>query len=265
MAARIVSLAVGWLGVSVVSVAIAASEPDEAGVFDPPLSRVSLPLTDPPPDRGAELTCYRYQGFSLKVVESASTSGDVSIAVAPDPAPGTAAPCERAAAPGESSMPGPGFDATGQENDQAGYAFAGIKGRFLVMNLVDAQGASKFRVYDLTTLRLRFADGTDMNGPAFIADEAGTLRLHYRRGINAACSVPEQGQACWDQLARDWGFPPDIAATAAPVADCEGAYRAESAPRDDPSIVYYEVEMVVPPDETARVAATGKVTCEPMP
>jgi hypothetical protein len=83
--------------------------------------------------------------------------------------------------------------------------------------------------------------------------------------VNATCSIPKDGQACWAKTAREAHFSNAVASLPAPSASCTAVYKQQKVALDDPSIIVYDVDVVVAPQGGAHVVSRGDVFCEPLP
>jgi hypothetical protein len=150
--------------------------------------------------------------------------------------------------------------------DTEGMAFAGRKGLFLIFTMVDTNGSMPFRVLDAHSGKILFADSMAITGGiASVALEGAALKLSYRRAIDANCGLPKEGAGCWASIIREADIPPEIATRAPPLQACAASYRRDKAPPDDPSIVSYDVALILDSSGTSKSIASGIIGCEPRP
>ena len=160
-------------------------------------------------------------------------------------------------------------DTTRRPDDVAlkteGYSLLGRKGSFLFFGATDPNGAVPFKVIDVSG-RVIFEDGTAADrGIQSVAVEKDALRLRYRRGFNASCSLMQNTADCWSKVVAEGKLPQDMAQPVPSAKLCAASYKAEKAPADDPSIVMYDVEMSVDASGQSHVLSHGAVSCAPVP
>ena len=244
----------GWfvvLGLGLLSTGAYAQEA-APNLYDQPLETMHQAVDRHLVEDGGGLICYRFGEFLVKRIDSGSPAGDVAVSVVPIVAGSSRPVCTIATVPGEIII------------KDSGYAFAGVKGDFLVLALADPNGAAPFRVHDRRTGKLLYSDATVDPGFTFLAQEGDGLHVRFRRGVNASCSILKDGPACWARIAREERFPAAVAGLPAPIGSCRVTYGKQKVPADDPSIVVYDVDMSVAPSG-AHVNTRGEVSCEPMP
>jgi len=141
--------------------------------------------------------------------------------------------------------------------DTAGLELIGRKGDFLVFSEMDANGATGFTVIDARTGKAVLKDGT-YGAKQFQSAKAegGVVTLAYRRGINAECSLLDSGARCWSSIAMDGKLPEPLARNAPDPTICAGAYKKAKSPKDNPSIISFDVE--------TKIDAAGKVATIPL-
>lgn len=222
----------------------ATAEGWDAARFDPP-GKVET-TTDV---AAKQITCTIYADL---VVRESDTD-------TPDPEDATLVPLSGRAAPDCAAAPGPKAVklATG------GQRFLGRQAGFLVFEQASTNGTMPFAVLDAATGRTLFEDATTYEGVDSVAVDGATLQLAFRRGVQGACSIPKQGAACWARIVRETKMPASVAALPAPVEACAAAYRADKAPRDADSIVFFPVRLAW--TGSLAVAASGPVQCRPTP
>ena len=144
-----------------------------------------------------------------------------------------------------------------------GFSLLGRKGPFLFFGATDPNGAVPFKVIDVGG-RVIFEDGTAADrGIRSVAVENGGLHMRYRRGFNASCSLMQNVADCWSKLVAESKLPQDMAQPSAKL--CAAAYKADKAPADDPSVVMYDVDIMIEATGQARVLSHGAASCAPMP
>ncbi|HEV2189549.1 MAG TPA: hypothetical protein VGR70_20230 [Stellaceae bacterium] len=177
--------------------------------------------------------------------------------------------CQKKALPGERKLP---------ISDLTVY-FLGYAGGAIF--LTDADGANNtigFYVFDPKTGQKRFTDTTKLDSKfARVANDNGTLKLGYIRGLTGPCSVVTDGADCWSKIAQQSGY-------TGPAPDCVAGYKqaAESfaadackaqggdqkkclaeqlARRADwdkaPSVIAFDVITAIAADNSATVTPTG--------
>jgi hypothetical protein len=201
-------------------------------------------------DPTGQIECTYYRDFMLR-----ETGTDT-----PDPGDATLVPIATGAS-------GPPCDAAehagGISLKTEGYSYVGRKDRYLLFSATDPNGAVPFMVLD-TGGKVLFEDATPPDRAIeTVALDNGTLRLGYRRAINASCSLLEDPAGCWSSLVAGGKIPNGLAR---PSRDfCAAAYKEEQAPADDPSIVSYAVDTSIDASGHAGTTAHGAIGCTPMP
>ncbi|CAO4195173.1 hypothetical protein [Methylorubrum extorquens] len=243
--AALVGLSTGFfVALSVGLLAPAAAEGWNAARFDPP-AKVET-ATDA---EGREITCTFYPDLVIRESETGT------------PEPGDAALIPIRGGPPVACRAAPG--ASARRLETGGQRFIGRADGFLVFEDASTNGTMPFAVIDAGTGRRLFTDTTTYDGIDSFAAEGATLRLSFRRGVQAPCSIPRGGAACWARIVREDKLPAPVAALPVPAKACAQAYRAGKAPKDTPSIVSFPVRLVW----TGRLAveADGPVRCLPTP
>ncbi len=131
---------------------------------------------------------------------------------------------------------------------------------------MDPHGAADFTVIDARTGKVLLKDAT-YGAPEFksATAEGGVVTLAYRRGINAACSLLETGARCWGSLVDDGKIPASLARPAPSPDLCAASYKREKSPRDNSSIVAFDVETAIDGAGKVTTTARGKPICNPLP
>jgi len=259
-----------------------AADADDTAPFDRPLQtrRVALGPSPNTPGQQSVVRCYTYARFMVKEVDTAEV-GDDQISVLALPSPAGPPACQAANRPGERIVP---------DDTWSGY-FLGAKADYLFLSAPDGvDGGMAFAVFraDDPTRKL-FEDLTKLDHDrirlrAISADAAG-LHLSYTRLYAAPCSVPADGAGCWARIVADTHVP------ATPAPDCAAGYlrakqalaagrcEAQSHQGDaaclrkemqlladwdtSPSIVGYDVDVVLQPSGAQMTAASAAHSCWP--
>ncbi|HEY2177980.1 MAG TPA: hypothetical protein VGH15_05305 [Caulobacteraceae bacterium] len=202
-------------------------------------------------DPAGQITCTYWA--DLMVRESGTDTPDPDDAVLVPLSPGQARPaCTARRIAGSVAL------------ETEGYALDGRKGRFLIWFASDPNGAMAFKVIDARGGRILFEDGVSpalgQSGVASLGP--GVLRLRYRRGYNAACSIMKDGRACWSKLVAQGKVSPAL-----PPLDrtaCKVAYKGVAA--DDPSVILYDVEATIDASGgQSHISPRGPAACLPTP
>lgn len=250
--------------------------------FDRPLQtkRVTLGPSPNTPGQQSVVRCSTYARFMVKEVDTAEV-GDDRISVLPLPSPAGPPPCQAANSPGEKIVP---------DDTWSGY-FLGAKAGYLFLSAADGVngglGFAVFRADD--PARKLFEDLTALDHDRIqlhsISVDAGGLHLRYTRLYAAACSVPADGATCWARIVADTHLPPT------PAPDCAAGYgrakqelaagRCEAQSRrgdaaclrkemqlladwdTSPSVVGYDVDVVLQPSGTQMTATSAATSCWP--
>jgi len=217
-----------------------AQTPDQ---FDKPVAVRSL---TPKPDDSTEIRCTYFADLMVRETQEGPESENAAIVR------DARAPCAATAGPGETIL------------DTNGMTLDGRRGSYLLFSDLNPHGATGFVIIDAASGRILFRDSA-LSHPVLqnLALENGSLRLRYRRGVNAPCSLMENAKACWAELIKGGQIPADMQAPASGI--CNDAYAREKAPRDNPSIVLYATEVVIEPGGTTTVLSRGAAACESMP
>jgi hypothetical protein len=120
-------------------------------------------------------------------------------------------------------------------------------------------------ILDVSNGHSIYSDGMVGNGIEFAALENGLLHLRFRRGFNASCSVLQASASCWGQLLREGKIPRALAQSPPPSQACALAYQTAKAPIDDPSIIFYDVDMTIDDVGRTTIISRGAVGCDAMP
>lgn len=212
--------------------------------FDPP--RTVGTATDA---AGKQITCTIYADL---VVRESDTD-------TPDPEDAALIPLSGGTAPDCAAAPGP----AARKLATGGQRFLGRRSGFLVFEQASTNGTMPFAVLDAASGHTLFEDTTTYDGIDSFSVADDGLRIAFRRGVQADCSIPKQGAACWARIIREEKLPEPIATLPSPAKACTAAYRAGKAPMDTQSIVYFPVRLGW--TDRFSVEAAGPVQCRPTP
>lgn len=217
-----------------------AQTPDQ---FDKPAAVRSI---NPKPNDSTEIRCTYFSDLMVRETQDGPESENAAIVRNPKAA------CKAGAVPGETLL------------DTAGMTLDGRKGSYLLFSDLDPHGATGFVIIDTKTGHILLRD-TAMSHPVLqtLTLENSSLRLRYRRGVNAPCSLMQDAKKCWAQLVTEKLVPADLPAPPAQI--CNEAYSRDNAPRNNPSIVVYATEVIVETGGKTKVVSRGAVGCESMP
>ncbi len=221
-----------------------------AALFDKPLATRTVPaMTDA--EEGNELRCTYFRDFLIREKGTDTPAPGAAVII---PVTKTAAqpPCKTAAG---AEIP------LKTEN----FSLVGRKGGYLLFQATDPNGAVPFMVIDAATGKTIFTDGMVEEQLRAVTLANGILHLRYTRGTNGSCSLLSQGKTCWDQMVTEGIVPPELAQSPLPTQACMVSYRRDKAPKDDPSIVTFDVDMTLDLAGKVQVISRGKVGCSPMP
>jgi hypothetical protein len=255
---------------------------NDASPFDRPLQtrRVVLGPSPNAPGQQSVVRCATYVGFMVKEIDTAEV-GDDQISVLPLQSPAERPVCQAANRPGEKIVP----------TDTWGGYFLGVKAGYLFLSAEDGvNGGMGFAImHSDEPSRLLFQDlamlDHDRVGLRAISVEGDRLRLRYTRLFAAPCSVQADGATCWARIVAETHVPP------LPAPDCAAGYlrarrelaagrcEAQSHQGDaaclseelagmadwdaSPSVIGYDVDVVVGPGGPQRVAMGAAGSCWP--
>jgi hypothetical protein len=255
---------------------------DGTSPFDRPVQtrRVVLGPSPNSPGQQSVVRCATYAGFMVKEIDTAEV-GDDQISVLALQSPAERPVCQAANRPGEKIVP----------TDTWGGYFLGVKAGWLLLSAEDGvNGGMGFAVMRSDEpSRLLFRDlatlDHDRVGFRAVSVEGERLRLRYTRLFAAPCSVQTDRATCWARIVAETHVPP------APVPDCAAGYlrakrelaagrcEAQSHGSDaacmstelagmadwdtSPSVIGYDVEVVVGPGGPQRTAMGAAGSCWP--
>lgn len=256
-----------------------AREGQNTAPFDRPLQarRVILGPSSSGKDEKKEVRCFTFAHVMVKEIDAGEV-GDEQISILPLAAAGRP-PCQARDVPGEHVIPSESW---------TGY-FLGASSGYVFLSAEDGvNGGLGFAVYRAADATSLFQDAVKLDGGrarfrSIVVDGTG-LRLRYARVYSGHCSVQTEGAACWARIAAEAHLP------ASPAPDCAAGYlrakqelaaaRCEIAHRKDaacvkeemqgmqadgasPSVIGYDVEVVLQPPRQAIGPAGGAVSCWP--
>jgi hypothetical protein len=223
-----------------ISASAYAQTPDQ---FDKP---VAVRSVKPKPDDSTESRCTYFSDLMVRETQDGPESENAAIVQNPK------ATCAADSVPGETLL------------DTAGMTLDGRRGSYLLFSDLDPHGATGFVIIDAKTGNILLRDAA-VTHPVLqdLTLENGSLRLRYRRGVNAPCSLMQDVQKCWSQLVAEKLVPADLPAPSAQI--CNEAYNRDKAPRNNPSIVVYATEVIIDAGGKTKVLSRGAVECESMP
>ena len=255
---------------------------DDTSPFDRPVQtrRVVLGPSPNSPGQQSVVRCATYAGFMVKEIDTAEV-GDDQISVLPLQSPDERPACQAANRPGEKIVPA---------GTWGGY-FLGVKAGWLLLSAEDGvNGGMGFAVMRSDEpSRLLFQDlatlDHDRVGLRAVSVEGDRLRLRYTRLFAAPCSVQADGATCWARIVAETHVP------ASPAPDCAAGYlrakrelaagrcEAQSHAGDatclseelagmadwdtSPSVIGYDVDVVVGPGGAQRIAMGAAGSCWP--
>lgn len=236
-----------WSGL-VAACLIAASGPSvlaqKAGaVFDKPASTKTFGKDDAP-----KVICTAYADVVVREVQDGPSAEKAMLLKGPGAA------CDAKAPAGAITLETEGLYLLGRIGDR------------IVFSALDPHGAVDFSVVDAHSGKVVLTGGTH-GTPEFKSARSagGVTTLVYRSGINAPCSLTNGGARCWGSLVDDGKIPDSLARPAPSPSICAASYKKEKSPKDNPSIVSFDVETTIDAEGKATTVAKGKVACDPMP
>lgn len=234
----------GLVGAGLIAASGAPSLAQKAGaMFDKPASTKTLGKDDAP-----KVICTAYSDVVVREVQDGPSAEKAMLLR------GSTAPCEAKAPAGAIML------------ETEGLYLLGRVGGHLVFSALDPHGAVDFSVVDARSGKVVVSDGTH-GTPQFKSVRAadGVTTLVYRRGINAPCSLANSGARCWGSLVDDGKIPDSLARPAPNPSICAASYKKEKSPKDNPSIISFDVETTIDAAGKVMTVAKGKVACDPLP
>jgi hypothetical protein len=251
---------------------VSARQGQNEGPFDRPLQTRTVHAGK------KEVRCYTFAHVMVKEID-AGEIGDEQISLVPIASPADHPPCQAKNLANEHVIP---------SDSWSGY-FHGAKDDYVFLSAEDGvNGGLGFSVYRRADPTGLFQDSAKLERDHVrfqsIATDAGGLRLRYTRVYTGPCSVQTEGNACWTRIAGETHLPPasppDCAAgylrakQELATARCEIAHRKTAAcikqemdgmQSDDasPSVIGYDVDVLIHPPQTSVQPAGGPVACWP--
>jgi len=242
-------------------------------VFDPPLDTKTEVFAEAKDSPKTTLTCRYYPHFMVKQIDEGDIGADQLSII---PLSGDAKPpCQQDNLPTEKVV---------KPDDWTGY-FKGVRGDFVFFDAEDGvNGGLGFAVFTPDAGKL-FEDSAqgDLESARL---NGGTLTLRYTRSFAGACSEPQEGAKCWEQIAAAAGIDkaakPDCAAgyakleraNAQSYCDQEGDKGAACVANhlkefeaqhwdESPSVVTYRVETILGAGKPMVKPLSGALSCSP--
>jgi hypothetical protein len=242
--ARVTHKLAGLCFFAVVAAASVATLADQAWLFDKPVLVQKIPTKT---DTGSEITCTYYPDLMIRESGTNTPSPNNAVLIR-----GLQPPCNPTA--------------VGITLKTAAAGLTGRKGPFLLFQATDANGASAFIVIDAETGRTIYQDGLWAdNGIHEVTVENGSLHLKFRRAVNGSCSILKEGGRCWAKFVAEGKVPRAMAQTTPPVQACAVSYQQSKVQPDDPSEIFYDVDMTLDRSGRSQVLSRGTVGCVAMP
>lgn len=253
--------------------AASAREGQSAPPFDRPLQTRHVRAGE------LEVRCYTYSRVMVKEIDAGEV-GDQQISLVPITPPADRPPCQVKNLANEHVIP---------IESWSGY-FHGAKDGYVFLSAGDGVNRGLgFSVYHGGDPASLFQDALKFERERgrfqSIAGDTAGLALHYTRVYTGPCSVQIDGAACWARIAAETHLPlasqPDCAAGYLRAkqelanARCEIAHRKNNTAcikreidgmkADDasPSVIGYDVEVLIQPPQTSIRPAGGPVACWP--
>jgi hypothetical protein len=256
----------GFTGLGALAFALACSSASAATAalpFDKPLheKRLALPPDPYNPQGKPALTCFYFPHLMVKQVDLGEKGAEqLSMTFVPKGQPEPA--CQRADAKDEKVV---------DSNAWSGY-FKGVKGDYVFFEGSDgAEGGESFAVFGSADAGKLFDDlasemhSVELMAPVQDIDQRpwyeNPLTLRYQRLYLAPCSLRSDAKRCWGLVQRATGL------TEKSPPDCSASYQAieKQAPPEqlqatmaDPSLIRYEVEVVLDGHGVIRVTPVSK-------
>jgi len=234
-------------------VAHSQNDTDQLAVIYDKLTAVKKLPPKSDADPVGQIECTYYQDIMVR--ETATDTPDPNNAtLVPVPVGASRPACDAAHRPGDITL------------KTGGFGFVGRKGPFLIFSAADPNGAVPFKVIDASNGRVIYSDGTAADRGIHAATvENGKLHLRYTHGFNASCSIMQNAAACWSSLIGRGQLPRAMAKSVPSLQVCTESYRAEKAPADDPSVITYDLDIIIDATGKTEVLSRGAVGCMPVP
>jgi hypothetical protein len=239
-------------------------------LFDKPLREIHTLLPSNPgnPQAKPMLSCFYYPNFMVKQVDLGEKGAEQLSIVPYWMKDNKKPPCLRANATDDMVI----------DPRQWGGYFDGVKSDFVFFVSADgSDGGSSFAVFDAVNAWKIFDDAQKVtkNSTEFITlallnhpenENESVLELRYRRVYRAPCSLRADEKNCWSLVRTITGL------TESSPPNCATTYEAEEkkSPEDakslrtDPSVITYDVEVVLDSGDAVRVTPVSKaMECYP--
>lgn len=225
-----------------------------AQTFDLPAKKIHISSTKPYIGDGAD--CIYYSDVMIYIP---GTDG-------PSPANATIVP-DAATARCSRTPPSKGITVHSE-----GYFPVGRKGRFLLFAYVDWIDFDSFLIFDAHDGHELFQDGFSGNLTA-VRLTHGVLHLHYTRGVDLTCSLMLDRDRCWSEAIATGQIPHGAFSAPPSLANCKANYffpgsipASTTDPHwkldeNDPSVVYYDVDLTLDINGHATVQTMGNLKC----
>ena len=141
----------------------------------------------------------------------------------------------------------------------------GRRGGFLFFSSTEAPASEPFEIIRIRDGRSLYKDTRLAEHMKSVVADGDTLKLTYVRAVDGPCSIPKDGVVCWARIVKQSRFVGAIASQPAPIAACAASYRSSKTELDDPSMVTYDVSLVIGADGKPAILSRGSIGCEPMP
>ncbi len=198
-----------------------------------------------------QVTCTFYADLMVRETGTDSPSPEAALIV-PIVNPSRRPPCDRRIPAGRIRL------------DTMDFGLVGRSGPYLVFEASDPQGAVPFSILDAASGHVVLRDSSKEGKIQVLETHGGALHLSYTRGINARCSVL-QDDACWANMVREGTIPAEVGASPSPKTACALTYLKGKAPPDDPSLVFYDVDLTLKGEGPPQMRRNGPIGCEPLP
>lgn len=248
----IAAVAIGCLAAGVVAHAESFDTPVRKTAVDLGPSRDLMP-GDP---QHVQLSCSYYPGFMVKELDDPGVEGAEWVTVTAF-LKGHPPACRSAHGPKERFIA------------KDSWGFLGVKGSLLFLTAADGEdGGLPFRIVNWKTGKNIFKDSAALpyyGGPGFDFGHAadGKLTVQFLRVVHGDCSIPNDGQSCWNILRANLGLAPtDMPACTGYVGEKTDQPIA-LATLETHSVLQYPVEVKLFPRPLTRAIA-GEVKCRPV-
>jgi hypothetical protein len=219
--------------------------------FDPP-AKIQTVKASSGARPSPEVICTFYADLMVRETGTDSPAPEAALMV-PIVNPSRRPPCDRRVPAGRIRL------------DTTNFGLVGRSGPYLFFEASDPNGAVPFSILDAVTGHVLVRDSTKEGKIQVLETQGGALHLSYTRGVNAACSILQDDAACWANMVRDGSIPAEVGASPSPKTACAVTYLKGKTPPDDPSLVFYDVELTLKGEGPAQMRRKGPIGCEPLP